>query len=66
MNQDVQQLLDSDPAGLWVDVDVVMEALGVGRKRVYQLRKSEGWRTHGKQINFQDVARTWHHRKDQA
>lgn len=66
MNPDVQQLLDNDPTGLWVALDVVMEALNVGRSRAYEIALEDNWRTRGRpqQYAFADVARSYRKRTD--
>lgn len=66
MNPDVQQLLDNDPAGLWVALDVVMEALDVSRRRAYEIAREDNWRTRGRpqQYAFADVARSYRSRTD--
>jgi len=53
----------------WVEIDVAMEALDIGRSKAFELAKSEQWRSikttgmRSRQYLFADIARTYQHRK---
>ncbi len=47
----------------FVAIDVVMEALGVGRRRAYQLARESKWRSGGGGYRFGDVRATYARRK---
>lgn len=67
LRPELQQALDADTRGVFVTIDVAMEALGLDQRRTYQLAKSEGWRvapgTRPRQYRFEDVRATYRHRK---
>lgn len=67
MRSDVVDLLRSDHPGLWVEIDVAMEALNVGKRTAYQIAKEDGWRTargsYPRQYSFSDIYASWQKRK---
>lgn len=69
MTPDVQNLIDRNPAGVWVALDVLMEALDVNKRRAYQLVSAENIRstpTRPRQYNLNDIARVARARKAQS
>jgi hypothetical protein len=64
---ELQQALASESRGVFVTIDVAMEALGLDQRRTYQVAKSEGWRiapgTRPRQYRFEDIRATYRKRK---
>lgn len=54
---------DQIDAGVFVAIDVVMEALGVGRAMAYRLAAEDKWRRGGGGFLFGDVVATHARRK---
>jgi len=63
MRDRLRSALAGESLGVWVLIDVAMEALNVSQRRAYQLAKSEGWRvargTYPKQYSFEDIRTTY-------
>jgi hypothetical protein len=70
MKRDVEKLLSADHTGLWVELDVVMEAFDLGQRRAYQLAHTENWRrargVWPTQYAFSDIRATYRKRKKAA
>jgi hypothetical protein len=66
MKRDIEELLNSEHPGLWVEIDVAMEAFGLAKSRAYDLAKAEGWRrargVRPTQYAFADIKATYRRR----
>jgi len=68
MREELEQALASDSRGVFVTIDVAMEALDTNRSRTFAIAKSEGWKvaagTRPRQYLFNDIRTTYNRRKN--